>query len=221
VDEKLNTGYSVLLLASSGERTVLSYRGASHYLKQEDFSKHMMEADWFYISSLAGNLELLKKLLVHAHKNDIKVALNPGHGELENPRKLRKLLPGVDVLLANREELQLLFGGEKPTETLINAIAACPYVCLTDGPAGSYATDGQTIYFAGQYQKVKVVDRTGAGDAFGSGFVAALAKGGTIEDALTLASANSTSVVQYVGAKPGILHGTRGVKRMKVKRVSI
>jgi len=63
---------------------------------------------------------------------------------------------------------------------------------------------------------VKVVDRTGAGDAFGSGFVAALAKGLAIEDALSLASANATSVVAQMGAKTGILK-TKRVKRMKLK----
>jgi sugar/nucleoside kinase (ribokinase family) len=72
------------------------------------------------------------------------------------------------------------------------------------------------LYQAGSYQKVKVVDRTGAGDAFGSGFVAALAKGLPIEDALTLGSANATSVVAQIGAKTGILKTPR-VKRMKLK----
>jgi len=86
----------------------------------------------------------------------------------------------------------------------------------TNGAAGSYAAAAGKLYQAGQYQKVKVVDRTGAGDAFGSGFVAALAKGLPIEDALSLASANATSVVAQMGAKTGILKTGR-VKRMKLK----
>jgi sugar/nucleoside kinase (ribokinase family) len=72
------------------------------------------------------------------------------------------------------------------------------------------------MYIAGTYQNVKALDRTGAGDAFGSGFVAALAKGLPIEDALTLGSANATSVVTQIGSKPGILK-TQRVKRMKLK----
>ncbi len=221
VDDKWGTGYSVVLLATNGERTILAYRGASHHLKGEDFhTGEKLEADWFYISSLAGNLDLLKKLLQHAHRNDIRVALNPGSGELANPKKLRSFLNAVDVLMANREEMQRLFGGERPVDTVLNAMPYCPYIVLTDGAAGSYASDGHAIYYAGQYSRVKVLDRTGAGDAFCSGFVAALARGWTIEDALTLGSANSTSVVQAIGAKPGILRSAK-VKRMKVKRVSI
>ncbi len=221
VDEKQNTGYSQILLAPNGERTILAYRGASHNLIPADFAAHPLQADWFYISSLAGNMDLLRRLLAHASANNIKVAINPGAAELAQPKKLRQLLTGVHILMANNEEMQLLFGGEVPTQTMVNAMPACPYIVLTDGPRGSFASDGSSIYFAGQYNRVKVLDRTGAGDAFNSGFTAAIAKGWGIEDALTLGSANSTSVVQVIGAKPGILHTSHKIKRMKVQKVSI
>lgn len=221
IDEKHGTGYSSILLASNGERTVLTYRGASHNMRADDYYNGVkLEGDWMYLSSLAGNMNLLQKLLQHAHKHDIRVALNPGKGELSQPKKLRSLLQAVNILVANREELQLLFGGDQPVDTVLNALPFCPYVVLTDGPGGSYASDGQAIYYAGQYKNVKVADRTGAGDAFSSGFVAAIAQGWPIEDALTLASANSTSVVQHIGAKPGILKGAK-IKRMNIKRVAI
>jgi len=222
VDDKWGTGYSTILMADNGERTVLVYRGASHHLRAEDFyTGKPLDAHWFYISSLAGNMELLKRLLQHAYKHHIKVALNPGSGELHQAKKLRGYLQAVEILIANREEMEYVFGGETPTETMLNAMPHCPYVVLTDGPKGSYASDGQTIYFAGQYKNVKVVDRLGAGDAFCSGFTAGIARGWGIEQALTLGSANSTAVVGQVGAKTGILHGSRGLKKMKVKRVSI
>jgi sugar/nucleoside kinase (ribokinase family) len=220
IDDKHGTGYSVILLAPNGERTILAYRGASENLRQHDFSQHPIQAHWMYISSLAGNMDLLKRLLQYANRAGIKVALNPGHGELAQARKLRGFLQGVHVLMANREELQLLFGGEEPVQTMVSGMTACPYLVLTDGPNGSYVSDGQTIYFAGQYQKVRVVDRTGAGDAFCSGFVSGIAKGASLEYALTFASANSTSVVQAVGAKTGILR-TAKIKRMKIKKVSL
>jgi sugar/nucleoside kinase (ribokinase family) len=222
VDERWNTGYSTILLADNGERTVLVYRGASHHLQAADFyTDKPLDAHWFYISSLAGNMDLLKRLLQHAHKHHIKVALNPGSLELEQTKKLKSFLPAVEILIGNRGEMEQLFGGETPAQTMLSAMGHCPYTVLTDGPAGSYASDGQTIYFAGQYKRVKVVDRLGAGDAFCSGFTSAIARDWGIEEALTLGSANSTSVVGQIGAKTGILRGTKGVKRMKVSRVSI
>lgn len=214
-DTRHNTGYSTVLLAPGGERTVLSYRGASHHLQASDFPIKNIRADWFYISSLAGNFDLLKRLLKHANTHEIRVALNPGALELTKPKKLRALLPLVTVLIANRQEMAQLFNGANPRDLVLTAGRLCQYVAMTDGPSGSYATDGINFYTAGQYLNVKVVDRTGAGDAYGSGFVAGLSKGLQVEDALTLANANATSVVQQIGAKPGILKSTK-LKRMKI-----
>ena len=215
-DGKLATGYSAIMLAANGERTILSHRGASHALVAKDVAIRTIQADWLYITSLAGNLDLLTKLLKHANLHGIQVALDPGAGELVQVKKLKSLLPLVTVFKCNSQEMSQLFGGASLRETVTRAAHVCPYVVGTDGPAGSYAAVGGNLYQAGQYQKVKGIDRTGAGDAFGSGFVSALAKGAGIEDALTLGSANATSVVTQIGAKPGILKTTR-VKRMKLK----
>ncbi len=215
-DGKLATGYAAIMLASNGERTILSHRGASHSLAAKDVAIRTMEADWLYISSLSGNFDLLGKLLKHANLHGIQVAIDPGAAELAQPKKLKSLLPLVTVLKCNAQELALLFGGKDARDTVSRAANACPYVVGTDGPAGSYAAVGGKLYQAGQYQKVKAIDRTGAGDAFGSGFIAALARGEATEDALTFASANATSVVTQIGSKPGILKTTR-VKRMKLK----
>ncbi len=215
-DPKLSTGYSVILLAPNGERTILTHRGASHALTAKDIPIRNLTADWFYITSLAGNFDLLTKLLKHANNHGIQVAIDPGNAELAQAKKLRALLPLITVLKANAEELRTLFGGETLRDTIRAAEGVCPYVVGTNGPGGSYAVVAGKLYQAGMYQKVKVVDRLGAGDAFGSGFVTAIAKGLPVEDALTLASANATSVVAQIGAKTGILK-TQRVKRMKVK----
>jgi ribokinase len=215
-DAKLATGYSTILLAPNGERTILTHRGASHDLKAKDIAIRTLEADWFYITSLAGNLDLLGKLLKHANNHGIQVALDPGNAELAQTKKLRALLPLVTALKANAEELRTLFGGDNLRDTVVRAADTCPYIVGTNGPAGSYASAGGKLYQAGMYQKVKPVDRLGAGDAFGSGFVAALAKGLPMEDALSLGSANASSVVAQIGAKTGILKTSR-IKRMKLK----
>lgn len=219
-DPRLATSYSTLLVAPNGERTILNYRGAAHNLQVADVTVRSLEADWFYITSLAGNLKLLEQLLKHANRHGINVALDPGAAELAQVKKLRGLLPLVTVLKANAEELGALFGGNDLHETVVRAAGVCPYVVGTGGGGGSYAVYNGRLYRAGLYQKVKVADRTGAGDAFGSGFVSAIAKGQSLADAITLGSANATSVVQKIGAKAGILKTDR-IKRMKIQETAL
>jgi len=76
---------------------------------------------------------------------------------------------------------------------------------VTDGPRGAYASDGRYLYRAGVFKERKLVDRTGAGDAFGSGFIAGLMQKHDVHHALRLAAANATSVVEQIGAQGGIL----------------
>lgn len=204
--DKYHTGFSVLLLAPNGERTILTYRGAStHYdIKHFDLSK--ANADWLYVSSMAGNMDILDKIFSHAKKMDMKIFFNPGKDELRQPDKLKGLLEDVDVLSVNREEVQQIVAGQDLEELTRKVLNYVPTAIISDGPNGVMASDGKTIVRAGMYEDVKVIDRTGAGDAFGSGFLSQWAIGRSLKDSIVFASANSTSVVTKIGAKAGILH---------------
>jgi ribokinase len=204
--EKYSTGYSVVLLASNGERTFLTYRGASTHYDIHNFDLDDSSADWLYATSMAGNMEIIDKLFTQAKKLGMKICFNPGRGELAHTEKLRGLLEDVDVLLVNRDEAQMIVHGEELEELTRKLLNYVPTVIVSDGPNGVMASDGKTIVRAGMYEDVKVVDRTGAGDAFGSGFLAHWALDRSLKDCIVFASANSTSVVTKIGAKAGILH---------------
>jgi ribokinase len=207
---KYNTGYSVLLLAPSGERTILTYRGASTHYDAKNFDLSESDIDWVYVSSMAGSMDALHKIFTQAKKLGVKIMFNPGKGELSQPEKLRALLEDVDVLSVNREEMQILVEGSELEELVRHALHFVPVAIVSDGPNGVIASDGKTIVRAGMYEDVRVTDRTGAGDAFGSGFLSQWAQGKSLKDSIVFASANSTSVVTRIGAKTGILHA--GVK---------
>jgi sugar/nucleoside kinase (ribokinase family) len=202
---KYSTGYSVLLLAPSGERTILTYRGASTHYDAANFDLRGCNADWLYVSSMAGSMEALDKIFTQAHELGIKIMFNPGKGELSQPRKLKALLDDVTVLSVNREEMQTIVEGQELEELARHALHYVPVIIVSDGPNGVVATDGKTIVRAGMYEDVPVIDRTGAGDAFGSGFLSQWAQGKSLKDSIVFASANSTSVVAKIGAKVGIL----------------
>jgi sugar/nucleoside kinase (ribokinase family) len=214
-----HTGYSVLLLAPNGERTILTYRGASTHFKPDNFNLSRIEQnfDWLYMTTLNGHFEILDELFREAKKRGAKIAFNPGRGELADPEKLRPLLADVDILLANREELKQCFTGDSLEELVRRAHAFCPVVVGTDGATGAAAIDKTSFAVAGLYNAdSKVVDRTGAGDSFGSAFVLGYARGLGLKQALIYGGANSDAVVQKIGAKTGILRDYDDLKDMKI-----
>ena len=80
------------------------------------------------------------------------------------------LLPDVDVLTLNKEEMQQLVSGEDLEALVRRGLRLVPVVLVTDGVNGSIASDGKTIVRALMYDDRPSIDRTGAGDAFASGF---------------------------------------------------
>lgn len=209
--------YSVILMLDGGERTILNYKGTKlpSNTKHLDFSI-IETGDWLYLSSL-GDMELLEKIISHAAKNGVKVMLNPAGVELKEADKLRALLSDVEVLAVNKEEAQQIVSGQSMEELVRHAQHYCRVVIVSDGPNGACASDGKTIIEAGMYEDVPVIDRTGGGDAFGSGFLSYYAQGKSLKESIVFASANSTSVVTKIGAKEGILHKGTALHDMPIK----
>lgn len=206
---KHHTGYSALLKPYSGDRTILIHRGASMLYEKADFNLSKVKADWLLITSLNGDLKLLKQLVDWAKTNGVKVAINPGAAELNKPRRLLKILTKASVVILNRDEAEVLVGYNEPEELLVRARdAGISTLVMTDGSRGAWAVQAGFTYHCGLYKKVRVIDRTGAGDAFGSGYVAAILRGGDVERGLTMGAANATSVISYIGAKAGILRNS-------------
>ncbi|MDO8336031.1 MAG: carbohydrate kinase family protein [Candidatus Saccharibacteria bacterium] len=209
-DEKYRASYSTILLANNGERTILNYHGTKLASDGHPLGLDALEAaDWVYLSSL-GDIKLLEKIISLAARYNTKVMLNPAGTELQEKVKLKSLLDDVEILAVNKEEAKKLVSGETLDELVRHATNYCPVVIVSDGPNGVVATDSKEIVRAGMYEDVPVIDRTGAGDAFGSGFLSQWVQGRSLSESIIFASANSTSVVTKIGAKEGILH--EGVK---------
>ncbi|MEK7565412.1 MAG: carbohydrate kinase family protein [Patescibacteria group bacterium] len=207
-DNNKKTAYSILLLSPNGERTVLVYRGASEYFKLADINLRTLSAKWFYVVGSIP-LSVLNPVLDKAKEINAKVAYNPSKSEIKTGLTgLGDVLKKLDVLLINREEGAYLTGidykkEDKIFKTLDGYVDGI--VILTDGNKGALISDGKSIFESGIFKNQNVVDRTGAGDAFGSGFVAGLIERNDVQYAIRLASANATGVVEKMGAKDGIL----------------
>lgn len=218
----IHTGYSVLLLTPSGERTILTCRGASakfDMLNAKDLD--LIQPDWLYMSTLRGDMDMLDKFFTKAKQMDTKIMFNPGMPELEHKRKTIGLLSDVDVLLVNKEEAKQIVPGVVLEELLSHLRNYVPTVIVTDGNQGAIASDGEKSYRIGLYEDVRVKDATGAGDAFGAGFLTAFAAGKSLRSSLIFASANSTSVVRRVGAKKGIISLDEQLHTMPIQEIKL
>ncbi|MBR3220541.1 carbohydrate kinase family protein [Candidatus Saccharibacteria bacterium] len=218
---KAQTGCSIILLdIKSGERTILTHRGASaRFDNLDENDLELIKPDWLYVSTVRGDMDMLLRFFEKAHELGIKIMFNPGKLELEQKKKLLGLLEDVDVLLVNKVEAAQIVPGKVLAELLSHLANYVKTVIITDGAMGAIATDGRETYRFGIYEDVRVKDTTGAGDAFGSGFLAHLAAGKSFEESLVFGSANSTSVVQQLGAKAGILTGDEDLHPMPIQRV--
>ena len=215
------TGVSVILLdTKTGERTILTHRGASakfNNLSEDDLDT--INPDWLYVSSLRGDMDTLLRFFEKAHSIGCRVMFNPGKLELKAKKQLLGLLQDVDVLLVNKSEAAEIVSGCILEELLAHLSAYCQTVIITTGSMGAIATNGTETYRFGIYEDLPVVDTTGAGDSFGSGFLAHLAAGHSFRESLIFGSANSTSVINQLGAKRGILYGTEKLHPMPIQKL--
>jgi len=196
VDE--TTAVSVILIAEDGGRSIMVNRGASAMLTKCDLPIDDLETRWLHISSLGGNMELLKTILNWAKSKKVRVSLNPGLKEIAHKDKLLPLLSLVEILFLNKDESRALWGNEKVNKGAYVSV-------ITDGERGGemIERDKRTRFEAIKVKKV--VDTTGAGDAFVSGMVAGVLYGKNYEQALEWGIKNATSVLKYIGAKRGLL----------------
>jgi len=218
--EKLRTAFSVLLL-QGGERSIFTYHGALNEFTLKSVTPEKLKSRWWYVSLPGNSYKEFPRILRFAKQAGVRVALNPSYKHLTGSgrEQLLRHLKDIAFLVLNTGEASELTGiSFRDSARVFRALDELVpgIVAVTDGPRGVTVSDGHTLYRAGIFREKKIRDRTGAGDAFGSGFVAGLAlkneeckKGHcapeNIEYAVRLASANATSVVECLGATEGIL----------------
>jgi ribokinase len=203
----METNYSYILWYGT-ERTIL----IKHQQFPYTLDKIRKEPRWIYLTSLGEHsltyhAEIGKYL--DAHK-DVKLAFQPGTFQIKfGTEALAGIYKRTAVFFCNVEELRSILNDEisDVPAMMKNLHKLGPQtVIITNGVKGSYVLDNDITYFMPIYPDTKPpYERTGAGDAFASTIVAALALGKTLQEALLWGPINSMSVVQYAGAQEGLL----------------
>lgn len=218
--EKL-TNHSVIILNEGHDRTILAYRGAAELLTKENIPFKKLKAKWIYAAPLSGkSAHVFGEIVQFAKENNIKVAANPGMAQLalENFAEIAK---NIDVLILNQEEASFLtkLSVENEQEIFKKVDDICPGIfVMTKGGQGVTVSDNQQIYYAKPPLDRKIADTTGAGDAFGSGFVAEYIKSGNVETAIHLGMANSVGCLSALGAQNGLLKKGQPFEKVEVSK---
>ncbi len=205
-DKKL-TNHSVILDVPDMDRTIFVYRGASGLYSEKDVFWQDIRANWFYIASFsASSNPLFYRLVDYGISTGTKIMANPSKAQLKD-KSINDYLKKTNVLLLNMEEAAIATDTPyNEQEEIIRRAAnlAKDVVLVTQG------VRGVTLYANGVFYRSRpvfsdAIDRTGAGDSFGSGFLSEFMRSGDVEKSVQLGVANSTACLQKRGAKHGLL----------------
>jgi len=201
------SGYSVILDSVEDDRTIFTYKGCNDELRYGDVNFRAIDSKWVYLSSMMkDSLATQQKIAEYAKKKGIKIAYNPSLYIVNNhTRAACSILKRSEIVVFNKEEAQALVSSKNDNifNLLFEVSKLGPkIVVITDGHNGAhcYNTADGMVYSA-KPAKVKVVETTGAGDAFASAFVAGIMLGKDIGTSLKMGMLNAESVIKYLGAK--------------------
>jgi len=203
----VSSNFSVIV-NYSGERTIFSYNVPKSY----EYPVNLPVTPWMYLTSMGDTFRPFYNHIVDflRTRTTVKLAFNPGSRQIRaGVDEMLDILKLTEVLFVNREEAEKLtkfgqsLGKEKELlQALSNLGPKIPII--TDGAKGSFAFDGSRFIKAGVLP-VDAYERTGAGDAFGSGTLAAIIKGKPLQEALLWGTSNSASVIGYTGPQKGLI----------------
>ncbi len=222
--DKKRTNHSVVILNGGLDRTILAYRGAAELMTQKDIPFGKLKTKWLYLAPLTGLLcDNFESLVNFATEKKLKVAVNPSIAQLSLPN-FTDIAKKIDVLILNQEEASFLtkIPLENEQEIFKKIDDMCPgIVVMTKGGEGVTVSDNRHMYHAVPPVDRNIVDTTGAGDSFASGFLSEFMRSNDIEKSIQLGMANSVGCLSEVGAKNGLLKKGQEFEKVEVKKEEI
>ena len=202
-----------------GERTILVYHQAWKYsLPDLDRTK------WVYFTSVSKSFtqtNLIGQLIQYLERSGCKLLYNPGTYQMEaGVKKDPQLLTLTELFVVNLEEAKRILGYKDTeditTKKLLKNIADLgpKMVVITDGEEGSYGYDGASYFHLGIFP-AKLLEMTGAGDAYATGVLAGLFFGEDLSSAMRWGAANGASVVEQIGPQAGLLTYDAMLEKLK------
>ncbi|MBU5689768.1 MAG: carbohydrate kinase family protein [Candidatus Aenigmatarchaeota archaeon] len=197
------TGKSVVIIGEDNERTILIHRGANDYIDQKKISKEYINLfKYFVFTSVVSDdsIKALDKSLKYALQSSLTVVANPSASMIVKRKKeFMEFLKRSRIAIMNEEEANILTRKKIPKSLEEIKELGPDTVVVTRGRNGCVAMHGKKLYEQKGF-RVKVLDTTGAGDAFTAGFLNSIIRKDSIEYALKYATVCSALNVKSFGA---------------------
>ena len=199
------------IISYSKDRVIFSYNFPRTYSLVDvplTFSAIYLSSVGNDVSGLYGDISKLKK-----NNPDILIFYTPGSRELKMARdSIADFINSVDYLIVNLEEGVAILDpalsiSSVQSGDLLKLLQekGAKNVVVTNGEKGSFAISEDSEIFEMPAIKSNVVEKTGAGDAYASGFIASIFHGFEVEEGMRWGTRNSSAVIQIEGAQNGLL----------------
>ena len=222
VAEREKSSNLSVVLSFKGERTIFVYHQQWRYKLPK-----LPVCKWLYFTSVSAsftNSGLVEEVCHYIDQTRTKLAFSPGTYQLKvGIKKYPKLLEKCDLIFVNADEAKEILGIDRSEKSDVGDLLSKmlllgpKIVVITDGDQGSYAADGKNYFKVGVYP-ARLIEKTGAGDAYASGFISALILKRSLEEAMVWGAINAAHVVGYVGAQRGLLTQNELERHRKVVR---
>jgi ribokinase len=197
------TGQVYVALDKEGKRMMFAFSGAADTLTEKEISPEYIASSKFIHIADLKNLKPLTAAAKKAQEVETRVSLNPGELiAVQGYDCIRDLLSNVDVFISSRDEVTQIFRTENFEYAVGKILKSGPEIAvITLGSEGCIATDSSEMLHRIPPFKTKVVDTTGAGDAFCAGFMTMLVEGRDLIEAARFASAVAALKITKLGAR--------------------
>lgn len=225
------TGRSVVLVTPDAQRSMFTYLGASRKLSLADIDEKIISESRItfiegYLWDEPSEHEAILKAceLAHKHNREVAFSVSDTYCVKQHRENMLKLIKEhVNILFANEEELNTLFQTDDFYAALDEIKPLVDIAAVTRDSRGSVIVHGREKIFVEAEKIEDVIDSTGAGDLYASGFLYGLVKGRSLGTCAIIGSIAASEVISHYGARPEI--SLRGLVRKKLmeygKRPSI
>jgi len=208
-DENLPTGASIIFITPDSERTMCTYLGISSQLSKNDISEdHVKNYELIFLEGYLWDKGLSEEMFKHviylAKKNNVKIAMSLSDifcvtRHRENFFKL--LINDLNILIGNESEINELMQSINLLNSIKEIKKINKLIIITRSEAGSMAILNNEIINCESIKVKKIVDLTGAGDLFASGFFKEYLENSNIKKCLETGSELAAKIIQKIGAR--------------------